>query len=153
MMSRKMLAALAAAVMCAGCATGTEPVTATPSESGRAGWDVGEPYPSEATPYTPPAAASPTVVIPDVFPKGYPKVVKLQTLPDQVAYYMLEVEKLPGSTKVIAVAPGVWTERIPGLELRQNAAEGSYMGYCAAIKAQNRRLEAVGRQASGYTCY
>ena len=114
---------------------------------------AGQPAIEQSATPTPSITVPRFQVPPGVFLDGYPKVVRLKTLPEPVAYEFSELDKMPKSTPMVAVAPGVWTLRIPGTDLEQNAAEGGYAGYCAPIKAQNRRLEAAGLTVSGFSCH
>lgn len=80
------------------------------------------------------------------YPKGYPKVVKLSTLPDNIAYWLGSED---GFKTAIAVAPGVWTMNAPGTTPREDADGGSWVGYCASSK----KFEKKYHRSEGSTCF
>ena len=68
-------------------------------------------------------------------PKGYPKVQKVGELPDQVRSSYQE----EGHTTAVALAPGVWTPLTPGASVHDAINSGTADGFCASIKAYERR--------------
>jgi hypothetical protein len=102
----------------------TVTVTATPSPT---------PTPTLApTSATPPTAQAD----PSLYPKGYPKVVAVSSLPEQVrSWYEMSHDK-----KSVAVAPGVWAEMSPGATMQDALDAGVLDGFCGSIKAYERRF-------------
>lgn len=77
-------------------------------------------------------AALPKVQTGD-FPKGFPKVVPVSSLPSQVrSSYEADY------AKAVAIAPGVWTPLSPGSEIADAVAGGILDGFCGSIKAYER---------------
>jgi hypothetical protein len=58
-------------------------------------------------------------------------------------------EGLHDGPQAVAVAPGVWTQRIPGVNLMESASHGAFIGYCAAVEKAIEKLS----NDSGYTCW
>jgi|SRR5664279_3370908 len=81
------------------------------------------------------------------FPEGYPKVVKVSSLPDQVRNWY----EMSDMTQAVAIAEGVWTELPPGAEMEDAIAAGSLDGFCASIKAYERKY--TEGEAHGGTCW
>ena len=133
---KPLLAALAL-VLVAGCGGGggdSEPAAdPAPTQSVAV-----EPTP-EPTPEPEPAEPSTISEIQSLFPKGYPKVVAVSTLPDQVrSWYDGDY------TQALAIAPGVWAGMSPGAEPFDVFAAGVYDGFCPSVKAYERKyLEGV----------
>lgn len=109
-------------------ATATETVTASPSPDPTA-----EPEP----------AADP---LDGLFDKGYPKVVDNSELPD----YMRSSADSPQS---VAIAPGVWTAYVEGIDPKDLAIDGSPFGLCAAVAKWERTLVGAGFDTQGSTCW
>jgi hypothetical protein len=106
------------------------------------------PEPSVSTPATGTSTTTgaPTpVIVPTVtttpeapavaLPAGYPKVVKVNTLPHQVRNWY----ETKGHTEAIQLAPGVWTPMQPGATMDDSIASGVLDGFCASIKAFERQ--------------
>lgn len=72
----------------------------------------------------------------------------VSSLPDQVrSWYQMS----GGSTKAVAIAPGVWAELPPGASKMDAANSGVYDGFCASITAYSRKFR-HGEQFAG-TCW
>ena len=81
-----------------------------------------------------------------VYAKGFAKEVSMNSVPDQ---FRFELNEEDGAKTAIAVAPGVWVARSPGTTVRENADDGSPVGYCPSVK---KFVRETGRD-SGYTCW
>lgn len=80
-------------------------------------------------------------------PNGFPKVVKVSALPDQVkSWYEMGDKKT-----AVAVAPGVWAELPPGATIEDAIGAGVFDGFCASKKAFERKYLA-GEETAG-TCW
>lgn len=79
--------------------------------------------------------------------KGYPKVVPVSTLPDQVRnwYEMSDIKK------ALAVAPGVWAEMPPGATVEDAMYAAVFDGFCASKKAFERKY--LDGMETGGTCW
>ena len=87
-------------------------------------------------------SASPSASPSSAYPfKGYPKVVPASDVPDQMQNYV-------DGSKMIAVAPGVWTQYVFGVSAKEAASDGAFIGYCAAV-AKARELHSH----NGSTCW
>jgi len=82
-----------------------------------------------------------------LYPKGFPKVVKVSSLPDQVRNWY----EMSDNAKAVAVAPGVWTELPPGAEMQDALDAGVLDGFCGSIKAYERKFRG-GEDMAG-TCW
>jgi hypothetical protein len=72
------------------------------------------------------------------FPEGYPKKVKVSSLPS--------IFDTDFTTKyAVAIAPGVWAELPQGASVADVARSGSLIGYCASIEAWEREYSVSGR--------
>jgi hypothetical protein len=72
------------------------------------------------------------------FPEGYPKKVKVSSLPS--------IFDTDFTTKdAVAIAPGVWAELPEGASVADVARSGSLIGYCASIEAWEREYSVSGR--------
>lgn len=67
-------------------------------------------------------------------PDGYPKVVDIATIPDQMRWAFED----DGTGQAVAVAEGVWAHLTPGASMEDAVNTLSYDGYCASIKALER---------------
>ena len=135
-----VLAALTMTTACGGSSDGaasaaesvtaTVTTTVTPTSSP-------EPDPVEA-PSEPSA--------PRLFPKGFPKVVSVASLPDQVR------SSYEGTyIKAIAVAPGVWAGKAPGVT-KTNVLDGGVLdGFCGSLKAYEKKF--LDGQEFGGSCW
>lgn len=85
------------------------------------------------------AAADSTEVYPF---EGYPRVVAKSTMPTFIR------GQLHGDP-VVAVAPGVWTEKVRGVSALAAAQTGAYTGFCAAVEKAIKKLD----HETGYSCY
>jgi hypothetical protein len=74
--------------------------------------------------------------------KGYPKVIPRSEVPSIMRSYA-------DFDTVVAVAPGVYTQDVPGVKPLEAAHTGAYFGYCAAVEKAIKKLEAD----TGYTCW
>ena len=84
---------------------------------------------------------------PSIFKDGYPKVVPASQMPAQM------IDMADGNGKVIMIAPGVYTQKVPGVTPVEAATTGSTWGYCAAVKKWEKTLSANGYQPSGNSCW
>ena len=113
------------------------------------------PYPVTSSPQasaptaTTSASPSPSTDYGDLFAKGYPKVIKKSKVPTPIN---AAFESTPVNT-VVMVAPGVYTDDVPGVTPEEAAIDGAMSGNCAAVKKFNRKLEAAGYVPSGFTCW
>jgi hypothetical protein len=80
------------------------------------------------------------------FPRGYPKVVAVSSLPGVVrSWYETDYDE------AIAVAPGVWTPKAYGVT-KANALDGGVLdGYCGSVRAYERKF--VDGAQMGGTCW
>lgn len=83
------------------------------------------------------------------FPKGYPKVVNLSSLPDQVRHWYEADDD--GTGKALAIAPGVWAQLPPGATPTDAVDAEVFDGFCASKKAYERQYR-YGRETAG-TCW
>ncbi|MCD2443187.1 hypothetical protein LQ757_12965 [Agromyces sp. SYSU K20354] len=67
-------------------------------------------------------------------PEGYPFVVQVSELPDQVRNWY----EMGSHTEAVALAPGVWTELPPGADMESAIAAGIADGFCASVEAYER---------------
>lgn len=127
------------------------------------GWSPIEPEPADAAKATVTVTATPTpeatdtvteeadepaeVTEPPMFPKGYPKVVPVSTLPDQVKSWY----RMDGTKRAVAVAPGVWAPMTPGATAEDVATAGVLDGFCGSIKAYERKF--TPGEEHGGTCW
>lgn len=79
-----------------------------------------------ATPPAPPTTTS---------TPGYPKVVRIRTLPER----MQSEAKSMNPTEAIQLAPGVWVGYPPGASVEETAKAGSLFGWSAAVKAYSAK--------------
>jgi hypothetical protein len=70
---------------------------------------------------------------PDYPFKGYPRVVKLSKVPDNMRWAF-------DGNEAVAVAPGVWTEYPPGVTPMEAAMDGGFYGYCASVAKAEREF-------------
>lgn len=70
-----------------------------------------------------------------VFPAGYPQLVKVATLPDQVRGHYED----KGAARAVAIAPGVWAPLPPGAEPYDAIMASRFDGWCASIKTYGRK--------------
>jgi hypothetical protein len=112
--------------------------------SGPASPPISTPSPSPTQTATPETSPSPTEeATAEAYPYGgYPKVVKSDRVPSQMRDYI-------DGPQAVAVARGVWTQRIPGVNLLESASHGAFIGYCAAVEKAIKKLN----NDSGYTCW
>ena len=93
-------------------------------------------------PDAPPTTAPTAPRRPRLFPRGYPKVVTVSSLPEQVrSAYAGQY------AKAVALAPGVWTPLAPGATVKDAATSGVADGFCGSIKTFERKYrhgEALG---------
>lgn len=68
------------------------------------------------------------------FPEGYPYVVAVSELPDQVRSWY----EMGPSTEAVALAPGVWTELPPGADMQAAIDARIADGFCASVEAYKR---------------
>lgn len=136
-----VLSTLGVAALLAGCA-GTTTTTITQTATVTATTTV------TATPAAEPAEASEEPVDPyaDLFDKGYPKVVDISDVPD----YMRSTAE---GDQAVAIAPGVWTAYVEGIDPVDLAVDGSPFGLCAATAKWERTLAAAGFTPGGSTCW
>ncbi|WP_020661427.1 hypothetical protein [Amycolatopsis benzoatilytica] len=92
------------------------PTTSPPQSTGK----------SETPPTNFPSAA---------LPEGYPKVVKVASLPDQVRNWF----QMQGTIQAVQLAPGVWTALQDGAAVEDAVNAGVLDGFCSSIKAFERR--------------
>lgn len=114
-------------------------------------------FSSAPTATTPAPVATPESVEPSpeptpaidraLYPEGFPEVVPVSSLPDQVRnwYEMSDLED------AVAIAPGVWTELPRGAELIDALSSQTRDGFCASIKAYERKY--LGGEEAGGTCW
>lgn len=81
------------------------------------------------------------------FDKGYPKVVKISTIPVHMQYHFLT----DGTSKAVAVAPGVWSALTPGATMGDSISAMVFDGFCASKKAFERK-HLKGEETAG-TCW
>lgn len=110
---------------------------------------AGSPLPSVAD--NPPVDDSNMESVPEpatlrTFPRGYPKVVPVSSLPDVVrSWYETDYDE------AIAIAPGVWTPKADGVTKSNALDSGVLDGYCGSVSAYERRF-LEGAQMGG-TCW
>ena len=92
------------------------------------------------------AAAEAAKVSTARFPDGYPTVVAVAELPDQVSSWY----ERSGYTQAVALAPGVWTPLSPGADMQDAIAAGVADGFCASKQAYE--TDYAGRELGG-TCW
>lgn len=80
-------------------------------------------------------------------PRGFPKVVSVSSLPDQVRNWY----QMSGNKEAVAVAPGVWAELPPGATTADVLKASVFDGFCASITAFERKYM-DGAQTAG-TCW
>jgi hypothetical protein len=80
-------------------------------------------------------------------PRGFPKVVAVSSLPDQVRSWY----EMSGARRAVAIAPGVWTELQPGAAMEDAIASGVYDGFCSSKKAFERKW--LDGHETGGTCW
>jgi hypothetical protein len=118
-----------------GCASSADDLPAAPTET------------VTVTVTATPEGPGPESTTDEALPPGYPKVVRVGSLPfpvrDEYAH--------SGHTRAVAVAPGVWTPLPPGAGVPDALASGVRDGFCASVKAYERKY-AGGEQHSG-TCW
>lgn len=95
---------------------------------------VTTPTPTEVASPTPSATPSTIAEIQSLFPHGYPRIVAVSSLPDQVRNWYQ-----PDYTKAVAIAPGVWAPLSPGSSMFDAFSAGSFDGFCGSIKAYSRK--------------
>jgi hypothetical protein len=153
-MSMKVLAILSLAVaLLSGCGGST---TAQPAPTVTVIQNVPAPIVTQAAPIVTQAAPIPPVTpststIPSPayairLPAGYPKLVRVSRLPDQVKYWL----SLSDYKQAVQLAPGVWTPLPPGAEIQDAVNEGEFDGFCASIEAFTRKFDVPER---GGTCW
>ena len=81
-----------------------------------------------------------------LFDKGYPKVVEISDVPD----YMRSTAE---GDQAVAIAPGVWTAYVEGIDPKDLALDGSPFGLCAAVAKWERTLVGAGFDTQGSTCW
>lgn len=137
-----LVAVLPALVACgSGAATEAKPSPTATVETSEPSSVVESDYPVEEVTTEP---AEPTL---PPLPVGYPKVVKVSTLPDQVRNWY----EMDGATEAVALAPGVWVEMMPGATMEDAVSTGVLDGWCSSIKAFERTY-LDGQEAAG-TCW
>lgn len=136
-----VLSVCAVGVLLTGCA-GATTTTVTQTATVTATTTV------TATPAAEPAEETEEPVDPYaiLFDKGYPKVVDISEVPD----YMRSTAE---SDQAVAVAPGVWTAYVDGIDPVDLAVDGSPFGLCAAVSKWDRTLAAAGFTPGGSTCW
>jgi hypothetical protein len=93
-----------------------------------------------------PAAPATHATAPRRYPPGYPKVVPVSSLPEQVrSWYQGHY------SRAVAVAPGVWAGLSPGASMQDALAAEVFDGFCASIKAYSRKYR-HGKDVAG-TCW
>ena len=130
---KRTIAALAIAFAISGCGGTSDETSETQSP------ETSAPAASETTEPAP----GPTLALPE----GYPKVVKVSSLPDQVKSWY----EMSDFTEAVAIAEGVWTPLPPGADVESAVASGSFDGFCASIKAFER--DYLDGQEVGGTCW
>lgn len=138
---RVAVCTIACLLALAGCG-GSE----TPDAAQATSRATSSPTPQPTTP-EPIATTEPPAIDPALYPKGYPKVVKVSSLPDQVRSWY----EMSGHTKAVAVAPGVWTELPTGAEMQDALDVGVLDGFCGSVKAYERKFRG-GEEMAG-TCW
>lgn len=86
---------------------------------------------------TKPTGTEPEATEPETasYPRGYPKTVRVSSLPDKVrSWYERDNYK-----RAVAVAPGVWTPIPPGATVEDALASDTRDGFCGSIKAYERK--------------
>ena len=83
---------------------------------------------------------------PRLFPRGYPKVVPVSSLPFQVKASYEDTY-----TKAVALAPGVWTPLAPGATKMDAATAGVADGFCGSIRTYERKF--LDGQSLGGSCW
>ena len=127
---RVVVCTIACLLALAGC-SGSE----TPETSDATSTATSTPALQSTTPEPVVTTESPAID-PALYPKGYPKIVKVSSLPDQVRNWY----EMSGQTKAVAVAPGVWTELPPGAEMQDALEAGGLDGFCGSVKAYERKF-------------
>ena len=75
---------------------------------------------------------------------GYPKVVQISSVPAPVRSDFLYT----GHATAVQLGPGVWTDLPAGASVRDALLDGSLHGFCASVKAYERRY-LFGRDRTG----
>ena len=78
---------------------------------------------------TPSKSPEPAATQSPLFPKGFPRVVPVSKVPHPVS------SAFGKAAKVVAIAPGVWTDLPPGASVMDAATAGVANGFCASIDA------------------
>lgn len=131
-------------VLCA-CSNGSSETppdpetTATPTQKSTTAPTTAPPTVKATTPPTTEAAWN--------LPRGFPKVVKVSTLPDQVRSWY----EMGDNKTAVAVAPGVWAELPPGATIEDAIGAAVFDGFCASKRAFERKYLA-GEETAG-TCW
>jgi hypothetical protein len=139
--SRAVAGAGIAIALVAGIGIGYAAAPKTATDEDSASPATASPASSPSTPFSPePETSSPEL---SVYPfEGYPRVVPSSDVPDQMQDYV-------DGDQMIAVAPGVWTQFVPGVTPEEAAYTGSFIGYCAAVAKAERELQST----QGSTCW
>lgn len=82
----------------------------------------------------------------DLFDEGFPNVISVTEVPE---YMRSSVD----GDQVVAIAPGVYTEYIEGIDVVDLALDGSPFGLCAAVVKWERSLVMAGYDIRGNTCW
>jgi hypothetical protein len=132
---------VAGLVALAGCGGGEGPTPGAPVAQSSEPTAVAESETPEPEPVVTPS------IDPTLYPKGFPKVVSVSGLPDQVRswYEMSDLKR------AVAIAPGVWTELPPGAEMEDALATEVRDGFCGSVKSYERKYLA-GTEGAG-TCW
>lgn len=85
---------------------------------------------------TPSPSAEPEPEPDGPFPPGYPKAVDVADMPFPVG----DVYADQGYKRAVAIAPGVWAPLTPGASVMDAATGGIREGFCASIKAYERKF-------------
>lgn len=143
-------AAIAMSAVACGNSAGTSPSSTVPIDVGSPPATVDQSASVSTVVVIPSLAVatqSPAVATPTPFPRGYPKVVSVSSLPFQVkSWYQMGHYK-----KAVAVAPGVWTPLSPGASVQDAVTGGGLDGFCASIKAYERKY--LNGEEEGGTCW
>ena len=124
-----IFAATALAVLLTGCSGSNSSDDAASTRHARSS----SPTATESATPTPTPTPKPK---PRLYPKGYPKVVEVSSLPSQVRRWY----EGSGNPKAVAVADGVRTTELPpGAGMQDALATEVFDGFCGSIKAYSRK--------------
>ncbi|MGV9294837.1 hypothetical protein [Amycolatopsis sp. NPDC003676] len=127
------------AIACAACTTSGTPSASSPGTPSSSAAPASATPPASAPPSDPTgfptAAEAPATSVPQApLPAGYPKDVKVSSLPGQVRNWF----QMQGTNRAVQLAPGVWTALQDGAAVEDAVNAEVLDGFCSSIKAFER---------------